>query len=134
MRRITLSLVVLVVVGLAASTALAGPHSPTVSLGVGTTLVGHPGGHGVGNGYSSYGYRSYAHSSRYPYGYRSHHSHRHHPRHSYRRGPVIVRPILPPPPPVIYTYPSYYRYPSYYYGPTSGIHYQGRNFGISIGF
>ena len=116
MRRVTLSLVVLAVVGLAASTAWAGTSSPKVSLQLGPTLVAHHGPHG------------------HSYGHRGHHPHRY---HSYRRGPVIVRPIGPPPPPVIYSYPSYYRYRPYYYeyyGPSGGIHYRGSNFGISIGF
>lgn len=114
MRRVTLSLVVLAVVGLAASTAWAGSSSPKVALQVGPTLVAHHGPHG--------------------HGHRGHHPHRYYPHRSYRRGPVVVRPPLPPPPPVIYSYPSYYRHPSYYYGPSSGIHYRGPGFGISIGF
>ncbi len=111
MRRVTLSLVVLAVVGLASSTALAGSSSPKVSLQLGPTLVAHHGPHGPS--------------------YRGHHPHRY---HSYRRGPVIVRPIVPLPPPVIYTYPSYYPYQPYYYSPHGAIRYQGRGFGISIGF
>jgi hypothetical protein len=113
MRRVTLSLVVLAVVGLAASTALADSSSPKVALQLGPTLVAHHGSHGHGHG----------HPGPAPYRY-----------HSYRRGPVIVRPIVPPPPAVIYPYPSYYRYQPYYYGPSGGIHYRGPGFGISIGF
>jgi hypothetical protein len=118
MRRVTLSLVVLAVVGLAASTALAGTSSPKVSLQLGPTLVAHHGSPGYGHGHRSYRYG-------------------HHPRpyHPYRPGgPVIVRPIVPPPPAVIYPYPSYDRYQPYYYGPSGGIHYRGPGFGISIGF
>jgi hypothetical protein len=128
MRRVTLSLVVLVVVGLAASTALAGPHSPTVSLGVGTTLVGHPGGHGYRSG--SYGYRSYGYGYRYPYGY---HSHRRSLRayHPYSYHPPVVVPF-PGHPPVVH--PPTHRYRSYHHSPHGGIHYRGRGFGISIGF
>jgi hypothetical protein len=126
MRRVTLSLVVLAIVGLAASTALAGTSSPTVSLHLGTTLVGHHGGHGY-----SYGHGGYAHRS-YGYGYRS-------PYRSYRYGhgmgyryihPPVVIPF-PGHPPVVH--PPIYRH-RYYYRPHSGIHYRGPGFGISIGF
>jgi len=113
MRRVTLSLVVLAVVGLAASTALAGSSAPKVALQLGPTLVAHHGPHGHGHG----------HPGHHPHAYRPYH-----------RGPVIVRPIVPPPPPVIYSYPSYYPYQPYYYGPSGAIHYRGSNFGISIGF
>ena len=116
MRRVTLSLAVLAVVGLAASTAWAGTPAPKVSLHVGPTLVGHHGPHG------------HLHGHRYgPHP---------HWRHPYRRGVVILPPLVPPPPAVIYRVPSYPPYPPYppYYRPRGGIRVQGKRVGITIGF
>ena len=138
MRRVTLSLVVLAVVGLTASTALAGTSSPKVSLHMGTTLVGHHGGHGYSYGHGSYGHGSYGHGYRSPY-----HSRYRSPYRSqyYGRGPRIIYPA-PGHPPVVIPFPGHppvvhppvYRRRSSYYGPHSGIHYRGPGFGISIGF
>jgi len=122
MRRVTLVLAVLAAVGLAANAALAGSSSPSVALHVGTTMVGHHGHHGHSHGYITYGYgRPYRY--RY-YGY---------------GGPVIVGPVVPSRPAVIYTVPAYPPppppvYRRYYYSPHGSVHYRGSGFGISIGF
>lgn len=128
MRRTALMLAVLALVGLAASTALAGPSSPSVSVQVGPTLVGHHGHPG------------------YSPGYRSHRPGYHRPPHyrsPYRgRPPVIIYPMVPGHPPVMVPIPGHppvvlppphhrYRRP---YGPHGSIHYRGSGFGISIGF
>jgi len=123
MRRMALSLAVLAAVGLAANAALAGSSSPSVSLHVGTTMVGHQGQHGTSLGYRSYRYGRPQGPRYYRYGH----------------GPVIVRPMVPRRPPAIYAVPGYPPvhapvYRRYYNSPRGSLHYQGRGFGISIGF
>lgn len=121
MRRVALTLAVLVAVGLAADAALAGGSSPSVALHVGTTLAGHHGHHGPSHAYWGHGYG------------RPHTRH-----HYYHGGPVIVGPVVPSHPAVIYTVPAYPPpvpvYRRYYHSPHGSIRYQGSGFGISIGF
>jgi hypothetical protein len=109
MRRVALGVVVLLVVGLAASKALAagpnnGPHAKA-----NIQLVGHPGPHGY-----------------------------HHPgwyRPRVYGPPAVAVPVRPtyygyP----YYGYPGYYGYPAYYYRPGTTFSYYGPGGGISVGW
>jgi hypothetical protein len=118
MKRVTLALVVLGVVALTANLAAAGDST--------ITLVGHS----VHRGYSS------GHYGGYPsYGYG---------QHGYGRAPVIVRPMVPAYPAIVYPAPRHApvvhppvhsRYRSRYYcEPQWGFHYRGSGFGFSFSF
>ncbi|MFH1266168.1 MAG: hypothetical protein ABIK89_10610 [Planctomycetota bacterium] len=118
MRRLTLGLVALAGVALAASTVEAGTFSAPAAGHASVTLVAH---HGHG------GFRD-----RPGYSYRQPHF-SHHPGRARVHPPMIVYPpvYLPVYPPV-YPYRSLYGYP--YGSPNGSIYYRGQGFGISLGF
>ncbi len=121
MRNVAWTLATLTILGLATATADAGPWGP-------------PGPARGGPGRS--------HTMAAP------DYHGHQPSYPGWRGPVVVqrpayyapprpwyRPVAPPPP-VLYApvVPPPVVYPPAWYGPSVGLQYRGRDFGISIGF
>ena len=131
MRRVALTLAVLGIITLAGgdlAVAEAPSHASAAQLSA--VLVGHHGHRGHSRGHGSHFHRSHG----------SHYHRSPHRRHSYRHGmaPVIIHPMVPGHPAVIYGLPGYaprihhgYRY---YHAPSAGLHYRGHGFGFSIHF
>jgi hypothetical protein len=122
MRRVTLALAAVALVGLAANLAVAREPSHRGAGQASLTLVRHHGHSGSSHGSYGHGSRSYGYSHRYPSHYRS---------YGHSRGPRTVYPPVWGYPPV--PYPPIYRGYGYCY-PRSSFGYYGRGFGISIGF